>query len=65
MADIAKATQEQSQDIDQVVPEMSQATQENAASAEELAAVMSMFRTAAQSGSPESQVRLPKALIAS
>ncbi|MCE5280965.1 MAG: methyl-accepting chemotaxis protein [Deltaproteobacteria bacterium] len=68
MADIAKATQEQSQGIDQVnraVLEMNQATQENAASAEELAAVMSMFRTADYSGSPDSQARPPKALIAS
>jgi len=50
MGDIAKATQEQSQGIDQVnraVLEMNQVTQENAAGAQELADVMSMFKTEA------------------
>ena len=48
MGDIVTATNEQSQGIDQInraVLEMNQVTQENAASAEELAAVMAMFRT--------------------
>jgi methyl-accepting chemotaxis protein len=48
MAEIAAASQEQSQGIDQVnraVAEMNQVTQQNASSAEELAAIMSMFRT--------------------
>jgi methyl-accepting chemotaxis protein len=48
MGEIAKATREQSQGIDQVnraILEMNQVTQENAASSQELAAVMAMFRT--------------------
>ncbi len=48
MGDIVTATQEQSQGIDQInraVLEMNQTTQENAASAEELASVMAMFKT--------------------
>jgi len=48
MAEIAAASQEQSQGIDQVnraVAEMNQVTQQNAASAEELASIMSMFKT--------------------
>ncbi len=48
MGDIVTATQEQSQGIDQInraVLEMNQITQENAASAEELASVMAMFKT--------------------
>ena len=48
MGDIVTATQEQSQGIDQInraVMEMNQTTQENAASAEELASVMAMFKT--------------------
>jgi len=48
MAEIAAASQEQSQGIGQInkaVNEMSQVTQKNAAAAEELASTMSMFRT--------------------
>ncbi|MHB8770557.1 MAG: methyl-accepting chemotaxis protein [Syntrophales bacterium] len=48
MADIVTATQEQTQGIDQInraVLDMNQTTQENAASAEELASVMAMFKT--------------------
>jgi methyl-accepting chemotaxis protein len=48
MGNIVTATREQSQGIDQInraVLEMNQVTQENAASSEELAAVMTMFRT--------------------
>jgi methyl-accepting chemotaxis protein len=48
MGEIAKATEEQSQGIGQVnraVLEMNQVTQENAAGAQELAEVMSMFKT--------------------
>jgi len=48
MGNIVTATQEQSQGIDQInraVLEMNQTTQENAASAEELASVMAMFKT--------------------
>lgn len=48
MSEIAAASQEQSQGIDQVnraVAEMNQVTQQNAASAEELASIMSMFKT--------------------
>jgi len=56
MGEIAKATQEQSQGIDQInraVLEMNQVTQENAASSEELAAVMAMFRTDSGEGSSQ------------
>ena len=48
MGDIATATGEQSHGIDQInqaVMEMNQVTQENAASAEELASAMAMFKT--------------------
>lgn len=48
MRDIGTATQEQSQGIDQInraVAEMNEVTQENAASAEELASIMAMFKT--------------------
>ncbi len=48
MGDIVTATQEQTQGIDQInkaVLEMNQTTQENTASAEELASVMAMFKT--------------------
>jgi methyl-accepting chemotaxis protein len=61
MGDIAKATDEQSQGIDQInraVLEMNQVTQENAASAEELAAAMSMFKTA-EGGNDGNRKRLP------
>ncbi|MGZ3594613.1 MAG: methyl-accepting chemotaxis protein [Syntrophales bacterium] len=47
MGEIAAASQEQSQGIDQVnrvVAEMNQVTQQNAASAQELSATMSMFK---------------------
>ncbi|MFA6412800.1 MAG: methyl-accepting chemotaxis protein [Syntrophales bacterium] len=53
MAEIAAASQEQSQGIDQVnraVAEMNQVTQQNAASAEELASIMSMFKTNYEGG---------------
>jgi len=57
MGDIVTATNEQSQGIDQInraVLEMNQTTQENAASAEELASVMAMFKTAqGGNGGPE------------
>ena len=61
MGDIAKATDEQSQGIDQInraVLEMNQVTQENAASAEELAAAMSMFKTA-EGGNDGNHKKLP------
>ena len=48
MAEIAAASQEQAQGIEQVnraVGEMNHVTQQNAASAEELAASMSIFKT--------------------
>jgi methyl-accepting chemotaxis protein len=48
MKDIGTATSEQSQGIDQInraVAEMNQVTQENAASAEELASIMAIFKT--------------------
>ena len=62
MGDIVTATQEQSQGIDQInraVLEMNQITQENAASAEELASVMAMFKTDdGGSGGARNNVRL-------
>ena len=45
---MAAASQEQSQGVDQLnsaVAEMNDVTQQNAASAEELAAIMAMFKT--------------------
>ena len=48
IGEIAAASQEQSQGIEQVnkaVAEMNSVTQQNAAGAEELASVMAMFRT--------------------
>ncbi|HVO66759.1 MAG TPA: methyl-accepting chemotaxis protein [Syntrophales bacterium] len=53
MGEIAAASQEQSQGIDQVnraMAEMSQVTQQNAASAEELSATMAMFKVDDQKG---------------
>jgi methyl-accepting chemotaxis protein len=53
MAEIAAASQEQSQGIDQInraMTEMNEVTQQNAASAEELASIMSMFKTNYESG---------------
>jgi methyl-accepting chemotaxis protein len=53
MAEVAAASQEQSQGIDQVnraMAEMNQVTQQNAASAEELASIMSMFKTNYEGG---------------
>jgi hypothetical protein len=53
VSEIAAASQEQSQGIDQVnkaVAEMNQTTQHNAASAEELASIMALFRTNGESG---------------
>ncbi len=53
MGEIAAASQEQSQGIDQVnrvVAEMNQVTQQNAASAEELSATMSMFKVGGDNG---------------
>jgi len=53
MGEIAAASQEQSQGIDQVnraVAEMNQVTQQNAASAEELSATMSMFKVGDNNG---------------
>jgi methyl-accepting chemotaxis protein len=53
MGEIAAASQEQSQGIDQInraMADMNQVTQKNAANAEELAAVMSMFKADTQSG---------------
>ncbi|MBE0558664.1 MAG: HAMP domain-containing protein, partial [Proteobacteria bacterium] len=61
MGDIVTATQEQSQGIDQInraVLDMNQTTQENAASAEELASVMAMFKTD-QGGSGATRKLLP------
>ena len=65
MGDIVTATQEQSQGIDQInraVLEMNQVTQENAASAEELASVMAMFKTV-DSTRTEWEQRDPKRLL--
>ena len=48
VAEVAAASQEQSQGVDQLnsaVAEMNDVTQQNAASAEELAAIMAMFKT--------------------
>ncbi|MDQ5984735.1 MAG: hypothetical protein CSYNP_00431 [Syntrophus sp. SKADARSKE-3] len=53
MAEIAAASQEQSQGIDQInraMAEINQVTQQNAASAEEMAAIMSMFKTNYEDG---------------
>jgi len=53
MGEIAAASQEQSQGIDQVnraVAEMNQVTQQNAASAEELSATMAMFKVGDNNG---------------
>jgi len=70
MGEIAAASQEQSQGIDQVnraVAEMNQVTQKNAANAEELAAVMSMFKADNNNGKPRmehiSQERRAKKLL--
>jgi len=52
VGEIAAASQEQSQGIDQInkaVAEMNSVTQQNAASAEELASIMAMFRTVRES----------------
>jgi methyl-accepting chemotaxis protein len=60
--EIAAASQEQSQGIDQVnkaVVEMSRVTQQNAASAEELASIMAMFRTNLSGTTKSSPRRLP------
>ena len=65
MGDIVTATQEQSQGIDQInkaVLEMNQTTQENAASAEELASVMAMFRTGEDATSRQGHKGLRKLL---
>lgn len=66
MGDIAKATDEQSQGIDQInraVLEMNQVTQENAASAEELASAMAMFKTCVKgNGGPGDDGRRKKLL---
>lgn len=56
MGEIAAASQEQSQGIDQVnraVADMNQVTQKNAANAEELAAVMAMFKADNHTGQIE------------
>jgi len=48
VAEVAAASQEQSQGVDQLnsaMAEMNDVTQQNAASAEELAAIMAMFKT--------------------
>jgi methyl-accepting chemotaxis protein len=53
MGEIAAASQEQSQGIDQVnkaMMEMNQVTQQNAANAEELAATMAMFKVNGNKG---------------
>lgn len=66
MAEIAAASQEQSQGIDQVnsaVAGMNEVTQQNAASAEELAAVMSIFRVR-QDFDPQGRREVRKALPA-
>jgi len=62
MGEIAAASQEQSQGIDQVnnaMGEMNRVTQQNAANAEELAAVMGMFK--ANNG--KGQIRVEKASL--
>lgn len=62
MGEIARATQEQSQGIDQInraILDMNQTTQENAASAEELAAVMSMFKTGTALSGPRDSSLVP------
>jgi methyl-accepting chemotaxis protein len=66
MGDIATATDEQSQGIEQInraVLEMNQVTQENAASAEELASAMAMFKTGERgNGGPRDDGRRKKLL---
>jgi methyl-accepting chemotaxis protein len=62
VGEIAAASQEQSQGIDQVnkaVAEMSRVTQQNAASAEELASIMALFRTNQSGFEDPSCRRLP------
>ncbi len=62
VGEIAAASQEQSQGIDQVnraVMEMSRVTQQNAASAEELASIMALFRTNQSGYENPSYRRLP------
>jgi methyl-accepting chemotaxis protein len=67
MGDIATATDEQSQGIDQInraVLEMNQVTQENAASAEELASAMALFKIGERgNGGPRDDGRRKKLLI--
>ncbi len=61
MADIAAASQEQSQGIDQInraMVEMNRVTQQNAASAEELSAIMSMFKTNYEGGQTEGKSKM-------
>jgi methyl-accepting chemotaxis protein len=63
VGEIAAGSQEQAQGIEQVnkaVVEMNGVTQQNAASAEELASIMALFRTS-QSGFEEALHRQPKA----
>jgi methyl-accepting chemotaxis protein len=66
MGDIATATDEQSQGIEQInraVLEMNQVTQENAASAEELASAMAMFKIGErEKGGPRDDGRRKKLL---
>ena len=53
LGEVASASQEQSQGVDQLnraVADMNNVTQQNAAAAEELSSIMSMFRTDAEAG---------------
>jgi methyl-accepting chemotaxis protein len=61
--EIAAASQEQSQGIDQInkaIAEMSHETQQNAAISEELTAAMSMFKTEQQETQQDTRIRRPE-----
>lgn len=61
MGEIAAASKEQSQGIDQInqaVAEMNNVTQQNAASAEELASIMAMFKTNGRSNKAASYLEI-------
>jgi methyl-accepting chemotaxis protein len=63
MREIAAASREQSQGIDQInkaIAEMSHETQQNAAISEELTAAMSMFKTEQQVTQQNTRIRRPE-----
>lgn len=63
MREIAAASREQSQGIDQInkaIAEMSNETQQNAAISEELTAAMSMFKTEQQEAQHNTRIRQPE-----